>query len=427
LQILFVEVLVTLSLLSYLNCFAVGGACFQEPPRSLPFAEIRSEKSPQLGDFSFAFPPNSEILEKSLRSEKLLPLNWLLSIGKSFEATSVGKAFLEENIASDWKLVSVRIAPCADLFALVNAKNTEFCWPEVRQVWQPFSLTDQRKLYPDDRAIQLAHDFHSTLNLAESKALLAKARMFSGNLSDVERIRFRALQKEAQVQALESALSLRGSSASNTSVARIGERIEFDGGTDEFNFVTNSIKFLKTFAPPSAVRKVTAFSLPAGREPTLLDEWVFVSFQPSASNPANALEPTLTQVPQFVSSRRNGAQISPSAFSTKGTQNSEDEILEEFLQDNPLPLAKELHERTIFLGHDTPEIRDNIANPLKSSRFHVSCVSCHKLNEEKFNFHNFSYTENSELSVSPRVTAEANSELIIWNALARSSILNLKK
>jgi hypothetical protein len=396
-----------------ISCIANIFTCATAISTQSHFSSLKTFQTitPQLGDFSFAIPPQAPQLSKNFNSEKLLPKIWIQEIGKSFQSTSVGDAFLDENQLTDWRLVSVRIAPCVPLLATSNAEN--FCWPEIRQVWQPFSKNNFNSFFADDRAIHILQDVLPPEIKSRAESLMLKIKSSPQNFSTQEKEEFEKLKKETQAYLLKESLLLRNKEMTESSLQSVDERAEFsvsESAKQAEEFLSTLFQFLSKNAFFNQAKKVTAFSLPAGKQPAGIDEWVFVAFEPQKDS-------SLKQLSQFVQSRTTGRQLSPSTLFTRGTQMHEDSVIEDFLVENPLPLAKEVHDRTLFSGHDTPEIRENISNPIKSNTFNVTCISCHKLNDLKFNFHNFSYLEDFPLSVSPRVKLEAAQELKVWRNL----------
>jgi hypothetical protein len=202
----------------------------------------------------------------------------------------------------------------------------------------------------------------------------------------------------------------------------LGERMEDNQPESLVKFISKFESLLNEFAKPTQAKWLTSFSLPEGRQPALIDEWVFLKFQPTPSKtPRETQEINLIQVPQFVQSLISGQRISPAKLSTRATMRHEDFDLEEFLLNNPLPTEQadleNLHNRTLFASHDTPAIRSTIANPHLTTTSNSTCISCHKLNNLKFDFHNFSYLEDRPLTVAPRVVEDAKAELSVWTNL----------
>ena len=82
----------------------------------------------------------------------------LESLEEAYASTDVGDALQRENIYTDWRLVSVRIAPCAPVGITPDVDIDEWCWPTVRLVWQPVvehlrsGWGTTMDFYADDRA-----------------------------------------------------------------------------------------------------------------------------------------------------------------------------------------------------------------------------------------------------------------------------------
>ena len=92
---------------------------------------------------------------RDARGDRFFPESWLRKVQEAYEPTD-GDA-LEENTYEDWRLVSVRISPCAPIRS-PQARYRPVVLPAVRLVWQPV-IENLRsawvlKFYADDRAVR---------------------------------------------------------------------------------------------------------------------------------------------------------------------------------------------------------------------------------------------------------------------------------
>ena len=88
---------------------------------------------------------------------------------EAYEDTDVGSAFGDESHDSEWRVVSIRIAPCSPLGSHFGDRPSQLCWPEVRLILQPV-IHDHHigwktvDAFSDDRAIHaLYHVFEPSL------------------------------------------------------------------------------------------------------------------------------------------------------------------------------------------------------------------------------------------------------------------------
>ncbi|MDQ3231153.1 MAG: hypothetical protein M3Q07_04970, partial [Pseudobdellovibrionaceae bacterium] len=170
-----------------------------------------------------------------------------------------------------------------------------------------------------------------------------------------------------------------------------GTRPEFARG-EGTPFLAKLGEFLRDFAQPGHLQTLTSFSLPAGREPAHLDEWVFLSFKGEKGK--------IMPLPIAIHSKKDGRKLLSLTSSMRGTMARDDEALYEPFADE---VAEELKE-TVMLR--VPDIR-RLASILQDRKQilvpNTSCISCHKMNSERFDFHNLSYLEDRDISISPRV------------------------
>ena len=382
------------------------------------------------GDLAIILPADAEPQASLLASQSVAPAKpsfdsaWYDAVRAAYEPTSVKDAFDIENSFADWRLVSFRVVPCAPLAASFAFNADAYCWPETRLVWQPiqrgvFMNGHVNTYFADDRAIHALYDVDAASILggsegAEAAGLLAKARAQvagSGSaLSPSELTRFQVLRNKASSAYLEDALAMRDTSLSAASFSTIAPRPEYAtiGGRLDASaraFRTRMVTFLSKHAPTSAIKELTAFSLPEGRQPPLLDEWVFLQFEGQGGR--------ITQRDMELRSAKDGRLLFNFGKDMTGTQRGEDERLHTALREGRITGADkaEIEANLILLFEQTARIGPVIADRQRIHVPNTSCVSCHKLNGDPFDFHNFSYLDDRPMAVTPRVKRDVELDL----------------
>lgn len=367
-------------------------------------------------DLAIAFSlEGSHLLPASFQgslANPLLPASWIEQVSAAFGETSVGGALDEENQYSDWKLISVRVAPCAPLHSFPTKFANSACWPEVRLVWQPV-LTPFQHLartvpaYADDRAIHAIYRVDPGVALSAQDALAArKLRESISNASPGADGNIEAFVKYRNAvvrQLLTDVIALRAANEPISAFEGLGVRPESTDRQNAKSFRDNVGTFLAKFAQTPSLVQLTAFSLPAGREPALLDEWVFVSFKGTGTDiePENIL----------LQSARDGRVLVDFGRSITATQRRDDERLYDELATASAIDGKEIQSAALLFETERDSLRGPIADRTVLHVNNVTCTSCHKFNEERFNFHNFSYLENRTLSIAPRVERDVALDL----------------
>ncbi len=183
----------------------------------------------------------------------------------------------------------------------------------------------------------------------------------------------------------------------------VGVRPESDeGGAESRAFRARFTTFLSTFARQSHLADLTAFSLPEGREPAHLDTWVFVAFTVQSGR--------LVPKNLNVTSPVDGAELfSFGRAETVSTGSDDPRIVEAIARGQGR--TRELQDSIVSRGSDiarlTPVLRDRRQRLVPNT----SCGSCHMLNPLRFDFHNFGYLEDRDLTVAPRVTRDVELDL----------------
>ena len=343
-------------------------------------------------------------------SEDIFRAEWYRDIQLAFEKTSVGDALSIENEKNDWKLVSSRLVPCSPLGTFPDQELDNFCWPEVRQVWQPVLKNVKikwnvfRPAYSDDRAIHVLYDVlvdeYQASELVDSIRNKLKDRRGLSSITDQERTEFLSLRDRAVAEFIERVTSLRGDGFSNEAYLGLGYRPETNDESQEKVFTQKLRAFFARLTPPENVKALTAFSLPEGRTPAATDEWIFLSFEGE--------EGSLKHVPIGVAlTDDNGSQVSI-GFHESASMSRDDPSFYNFLSGE---LGETLQKHVLLFQSDRQRLGPAIADRRQIMITNTSCGTCHKFNELRFNFHNFSYLEDLEPSIAPRTQMDIQLDL----------------
>jgi len=166
-------------------------------------------------------------------------------------------------------------------------------------------------------------------------------------------------------------------------------------------------RFLGDVAKPSALNELTSFSLPEGREPALLNEWVFLAFR---ADERGGIELS----PVSIYHARSGVAVGQLPAVHRASQRRDDPSLYE--QEN-----NTLRQQVFLYGGEVyDDLKDRILDPNQTMIANTSCSSCHRFNTPGFNFHNLSKFNNEPLEVSKRVVNDVTFDME-W--LDRSGIL----
>lgn len=369
----------------------------------------------------FAVAANLQVMEKDLAV--LLPAaaadrvlaeapwfeeTWLQRVQEGFAQTSVGDAVQEESHRQDWQLVAVRIAPCQPLLPYISARNSQLCTPEVRLVWQPIAPSYRGNLksyYADDRAIHVLYEVdHYRLLGQEQGRTYTTMRQRAAQLTASEVQTFHELSLRQIQGILHDVLQLR-TGDTPLDYAGIGERPEFQNTHQRTRFVRRLQQFLSIYAKPHLLKELTAFSLPHGRQPPLLDEWVFLAFAPQGAG----LDLSSKNI--AVRSRQDGRVLLELTGDNTGSMRRDDARVYDALAGLGGRDAKELSQGVLLYANESKAKKEEIADADKTQVPHTTCVSCHKLNDLAFDFHSLSYLEDRAMSISPRVERDVAREL----------------
>lgn len=338
----------------------------------------------------------------------VFPEQWYKKVLNSFQNTSIGRALENENKFKDWQMVGYRVVPCAPLGLSPKDDIDTWCWPEVRVIWQPIVILNRVPgrvaNYADDRAIHILYGIDPSLYLSTNDATRAASYLRrikaalnerqTNILNTAEKADFIQLQNLASQSLLIDAISIRKAQPIDT----IEARPEFQRQESARPFVINVKNFLDKTTQIDSAYALTAFSLPEGRDPASIDEWVFVKFGVEFGE--------LRQEEIGLNSAANGKQILNLGFAPRGTMLRDDPLIYDYLQAIQNPEV----EQNVILWANSSE-RSHIADRQQILVPNTTCASCHKLMNERFNFHAMSYLGQDMLEVSPRVQRDVELDL----------------
>lgn len=381
------------------------------------------EPQPEQSDLAIILSPEGKnrilaIEKRAPLNQPLLPEELIRQVEDSFLNTSVGDAVSRENKTSDWMLVSARIVPCSPLGLIPGPATEIYCWPEIRLIWQPV-LKDFRRYttilnwFADDRAIHALYDVPATFGLSQhagaraewllNKIKSANSERQSQTLDGSELAEFIRLRNQVTTALLNRAAQLRSGTFDSADYTAITERPEFRDETAATQFVDRLRTLLNATTPFAALKEMTSFSLPEGREPPQADEWVFLKFLKKG----RAME----QVDITVQSAIDGRELINLGRAPKASQMRDEPDLHTALDDMPQTDANELRTR-VLLSPSEVAAKSNLINDRALTLVpNTTCGSCHKFNNLRFDFHNLSFLEDRQITVSPRVQFDVKRDL----------------
>ncbi|MEE2644942.1 MAG: hypothetical protein VYD19_08410, partial [Myxococcota bacterium] len=72
---------------------------------------------------------------------------------------------------------------------------------------------------------------------------------------------------------------------------------------------------------------------------------------------------------------------------------------------------------------DRRRLRDRVSDPKETFVETTTCASCHRLAEKRFDFHSFSYLEDEEATITPRVIQDTKNDIEIARRFLESERL----
>ena len=349
----------------------------------------------------------------------LLSESWVAKVSDAYLDTDVMDALEQENWYEEWQVVSIRIAPCGPLGHYPGHTPDGACWPQVRVVWQPviedymlfgFTLIDR---YGDDRAI------HALYRVAPSADARENARAFElvrdqinqgRPLEDLDRALLDDFARErnlAMMRLTADVAALRDENQEADVWRTMDVRHEYlMDGEAPYQFQDRLRDFLATYAQPWALHELTSFSLPEGRNPAHVDSWVFLAFEGDAGE--------IIQKDITVQSRETGEVLVNLGSDQTVATTGEDETVIEAMAD---PARSEALAQHVFMENsDAERFGDVIADPTQTFVSNTTCATCHRLTDNPFDFHTFSYLEDRAATISPRVIEDVDNDLRVLRA-----------
>jgi hypothetical protein len=377
---------------------------------------------------------------------KLFQESWLQEIQKNYaglqrQGSMFRSAFSADSPWSQWRLMSMRIGACEPLGRAEFQEPDQYCWPQIRLIWQPvrkgiaFSLGPvPDTLDADDQAIHQVFLVDPSLFLKAEDVAQVFKQLAAANVAaqGTDPVAFAATMKVGlkelsalQTPVVESlmrdVLALRDRSLPAESYAGYGLRPEVSTA-GEAEFMQRLKAFLKTYTKVSLTRSVATLAIPAGGGASERQAWAMAGFQ--------VVNDQLQPVPLDVyDSTDNHKIVEAARFITPNgnTQVTIGSSLEDmFLEpgaSNPglkpetrQKLEMVMIERDKFIRKksDDPSkamLSAKLLDVTKTRVLNTSCFSCHQLKEDTNDFHNLGYFERKELSVSPRVIKEVERDL----------------
>ena len=339
----------------------------------------------------------------------LLPEGWLTAVSNAYQQTDVGDALEEESLFEDWRLVSMRVSPCAPIARSPAQASADLCWPIVRLVWQPvvnhMNLGGvQLDAYADDRAIHALYPLvprneqGARYDSAAYRTVLEHIEAGDAEVMIPTSVRsgFDAARDSTTAWLLGQLEALRDPTLPVGSWDGIDTRPELNGGPQDSARFQDALQgFLSEFASPPDIRELTSFSLPAGRNPSGDDLWVFVQFLSDGT--------TLRQNELELFSRTDGRRLLRYGTDQGVGMVNESEAVSAALDADP---NGELHDTVVESTADIDQVADLVADPEAVFVPNTTCATCHRLNDIRFDFHSLSHLEDREHTVSPRVVED---------------------
>jgi len=346
--------------------------------------------------------------------EVLLPEAWVDQVASAYWDTSVGEGFAEESWYMDWRLVSVRISPCAPLAGSPAQAPASVCWPIVRLVWQPV-VPDMTRggvridAWADDRAIHALYPLQprdsagarvSGSGIGAVRGALALG-LGVDQVGDAEWTSYIDERDGTVAWLLGQVEGLRDARLTDDRYAGIDHRPELESPADVGEaFTERLVGLLAQTARPEDLRELTSFSLPAGRQPSGDDSWVFVQFESDGVD--------LSQRHLELLSRETGELLLDYGLDQDAGQTRESDAVTAALRADP---DGPLHDTVVESSADIDLVAALVVDPEQVFVPNTTCATCHRLNDLRFNFHSLSHFEDEDHTVSPRVTEDVARDL----------------
>ena len=119
----------------------------------------------------------------------------------------------------------------------------------------------------------------------------------------------------------------------------------------------------------------------------------------------------MIQVDITVNSALDGRELINLGLSPKASQMRDEPDLHTALDDLPDDVASELKTRVLLSPREISTKSKMINDRALTLVPNTTCGSCHKFNQLRFDFHNFSFLEDRQITVSPRVKTDVLRDL----------------
>lgn len=341
----------------------------------------------------------------------IFPERWYEDVKDAFELTAVQDAFEAESWLDDWQIVSIRIAPCSPLGKQAGAHATMYCWPEVRLVWQPiiydfFIGWTTVPAYADDRAIHALYRTFPDKNEPSARTAIDEVRRYlDAGLQPPSELSstFTTLRNEAISQLLGSTLQLRGPTISAAELNQLSMRVETQMEAANHVAFTDRLRaFVAAFCPPTSLHALTSFSLPEGRDPAGIDTWVFLAFDADGGE--------LQQTELTIADPVTGDTLFSFGMSETVAAAAADEVVTDAMAADA-ELEEQLSPRLVQSSADRESVASLVNDPNQTLVPNSGCASCHSLNKFTFDFHNLSYLQEMDMTISDRVVNDVEHDL----------------
>jgi len=270
--------------------------------------------------------------------------------------------------------------------------------------------------FADDRAIHSLYDVPASLALApqesaRAEALLKKIKSaletqptsITGGVSESELGEFVGLRNRVTQALMQRAVLLRSGDYRNTDYTTISERPEFRDPKSAERLISNVRNLLGETTSFASLKEMTSFSLPEGREPPQADEWIFLKYLKKSGK--------MVQVDITVNSAQDGRELINLGLSPKASQMRDEPDLHTALDEMSASDATEIKTRVLLSPREISS-KSHIINDRNLTLVpNTTCGSCHKFNPLRFDFHNLSYLEDRQITVSPRVKTDVTRDL----------------
>ena len=176
-------------------------------------------------------------------------------------------------------------------------------------------------------------------------------------------------------------------------------------GTDaeRLDFYRGLKWFLGSYAEPEALHTLTAFSLPAGRNPAIDDIWVFLAF--------DGLDGHLIQRPIEILSPKSGRVLADlGKAETVAAANADERVYDRIAVGDSTSV--ELKGLVLTTRQDRERLRERINDPDQTLVPNTSCATCHSFNDLTFDFHNLSHLQEMDMTIAPRVRNDVKHDLL---------------